>query len=197
MDGRSAVGSFNQTPVGLGLLIAAGFLALQVVVLVAMDHPWICTCGRIDLWHGNASGPETSQHLTDWYTVSHVIHGFGFYLLLWLIAPRLSFPQRLVIAVGLEVAWELIENTPWLMERYRQGALAQGYFGDSIINSLSDTGAAALGFVLARLLPVWTAVVLVAALELFTLAAIRDNLTLNIIQLVHPTEAISRWQTRQ
>ena len=185
----------GRTNCAILLAIAAGFIAVQVAALLAMGHPAICTCGRIDPWHGNPSGPETSQHLTDWYTYTHVVHGFGFYLLLWLIAPRMPFLWRLVIAIGLEAGWEVIENTPFIMDRYRQSALARGYFGDSVINSVVDTLAAVVGFVLARILPVWLSVALVVGLELFAAHMIRDNLILNIIQLIHPSEVISRWQT--
>ncbi len=176
------------------LLISAGFVVLQALILLAMGHPLICTCGAIKLWHGLASSAETSQHLTDWYTYSHVIHGFGFYLLLWLIAPRMPFSVRLAMAIGLESAWEVVENTPLVMDRYRQSALARGYLGDSIVNSVADTLAAAIGFVLARILPVWATVALVIGTELFTAYAVRDNLTLNIIQLIRPSESISKWQ---
>jgi hypothetical protein len=185
----------GRTRCAILLAIAAGLIALQAAALLAMGHPAICTCGRIDLWHGNPSGPETSQHLTDWYTYTHVVHGFGFYLLLWLIAPRMPFLWRLVIAIGLEAGWEVIENTPFIMDRYRQSALARGYFGDSVVNSVVDTLAAALGFTLARVLPVWVSVAFVVGLELFAAYMIRDNLILNIIQLIHPSEVISRWQT--
>jgi hypothetical protein len=146
------------------------------------------------LWHGSPSGPETSQHVADWYTYTHIIHGFGLYLLLWLLAPRASFGLRLALAIGLEAGWEVIENTPFVMDRYRDLALAHGYFGDSVINSVADTLAAAFGFVLARLLPVWSIVAIAIAMELFAGYMIHDNLTLNIIQLVYPSEAISRWQ---
>jgi hydrogenase/urease accessory protein HupE len=170
---------------------------LQAIVLLAMGLPLICTCGYIELWHGNPSGPETSQHLTDWYTYTHVLHGIGFYLFFWLIAPRMPFTLRLALAIGLEVAWEVAENTPFVMARYRQSALARGYFGDSVINSVFDTLAATLGFVLARVLPVWPIITLVVAVELSLGFMIRDNLTLNIVQLIHPSEAISRWQMGQ
>ena len=176
------------------LLLAAGFVALQVAALALMGHPVLCACGTVKLWHGLVSSPETSQHLIDWYTFSHVIHGFAFYLLLWLLAPAWPLGVRFALAIGLEATWEIVENTPMLMERYREGALAQGYFGDSIINSVMDTLAMATGFVLARLLPPWATVTLALAMELFTGATVRDNLTLNIIQLLHPTDAISRWQ---
>jgi hypothetical protein len=184
-----------RTPIAGAFAIVAGMVALQVAVLMTMGHVFVCTCGRVELWHGNPAGPETSQHLIDWYTYTHVIHGFGFYLLLHLIAPRTPFVWRLVIAIGLEAGWEVIENTPFVMDRYRQSALARGYFGDSAINSVVDTLAAALGFLLARMLPVWVSVALVAGAELFAFYMIRDNLVLNIIQLIWAVEAISRWQS--
>ena len=179
----------------LWLLAVLAALVIQAVALWAMGLPLICKCGTVDFWHGNPSGPETSQHLTDWYTYTHIIHGFGFYLLLWLIAPRLPFGLRLAIAVGLESAWEVIENTPFVMDRYRQSALARGYFGDSVVNSIFDSLASAVGFVLAQLLPAWQSVVLIVAIELILGYVIRDNLTLNIIQLIYPSELISNWQS--
>jgi hypothetical protein len=159
-----------------------------------MGHPLICRCGYIELWHGNPAGPETSQHLTDWYTYTHVIHGIGFYFVIWLIAPRLPFALQLALAFGLEAAWEIAENTPFVMERYRQSALARGYFGDSVVNSIFDTFATALGFALARTLPAWSSIVVVIGIELFLGYMIHDNFTLNIIQLIYPSEIISNWQ---
>jgi Protein of unknown function (DUF2585) len=179
---------------GLWLAIAVGALIIQALTLWAMGLPLICKCGAVDLWHGNPSGPETSQHLTDWYTYTHVVHGFAFYFLFWLIAPGLSFGPRLALAVGLESAWEIIENTPLIVERYRQSALARGYLGDSVVNSLFDSTAAAFGFVLARLLAVWQSILLIITTELVLGYMIRDNLTLNIIQLIYPSELISNWQ---
>jgi hypothetical protein len=176
------------------LLIGAGIIVLQAVVLLAMGQPPICACGYIKLWHGVVLSDENSQQLTDWYTPSHVIHGFAFYLLLWLVAPRSSIGLRLVLALCLEAGWEIIENSPPVIERYRQQALAQGYIGDSVINSVSDTLAMTLGFFLARVLPIWVTVALTVVMELFTGVMIRDNLTLNIIQLIYPSEAISAWQ---
>lgn len=184
----------DQPALGLYLAIAAGLVAVQALALLAMGLPAMCKCGYIALWHGNPSGPETSQHLVDWYTYTHVLHGIIFYLLLWLIAPRSSFGLRFAIAIGLEASWEIIENTPLVMERYRQSALARGYFGDSVVNSVFDTAAAAFGFVLARKLPVLVVVVLVIMSELFAGYMIRDNLTLNIIQLIYPSKTISKWQ---
>jgi hypothetical protein len=179
---------------GLWLAVAVGAIIIQALALWAMGLPPICKCGAVDLWHGNPSGPETSQHLTDWYTYTHIVHGFAFYFLLWLIAPGLSFGPRLALAIGLESAWEIIENTPFIVERYRQSALARGYFGDSVVNSLFDSIAAAFGFVLAWLLVVWQSIVWIVTTELVLGYMIRDNLTLNMIQLIYPSELISRWQ---
>jgi hypothetical protein len=184
----------DQSALGLYLAVAAGLITVQALALLAMGLPAICKCGYVALWHGNPSGPETSQHLVDWYSYTHVLHGIGFYLLLWLIAPQTSIGLRFALAIGLEASWEVIENTPLVMDRYHQSALARGYFGDSIVNSVSDTAAAALGFVLARKLPVLVVVVLVIVSELFAGYMVRDNLTLNIIQLIYPSETISKWQ---
>lgn len=186
---------FEQTPIGACAVIVMALLAIQAAGLVALGLPLICTCGSIDVWHGNPSGPETSQHLIDWYTYTHIIHGFGFYLLLGLLLPKAPFGLRLLLAVGLEVGWELLENTPFVMERYRQSALARGYFGDSVVNSIFDTVATVIGFVLARILPVWASIAVVVGLELFLGLMIRDNFTLNIIQLLFPSEMISNWQS--
>jgi hypothetical protein len=176
------------------VFIAACFLVLQAAALLAMGQPPICACGTVRLWMGDVLGSENSQQFTDWYTYTHLVHGFAFYLLLWFVARRSPLGLRFALAVGLEAIWEIIENTPFVIERYRQLALAQGYVGDSVINSIGDTLAGALGFALARVLPVWSSVVLVIVMELFVGYTIHDNLTLNIIQLIHPNSIISNWQ---
>jgi hypothetical protein len=177
-------------PVAIVMIVAS-----QVLALAALGQPSWCECGYVKLWHGLVLSSENSQHLTDWYTFSHVIHGSGFYLLLWLVAPGMPFGMRLAIAFGLEAAWEVFENTPFVIDRYRQSALAQGYFGDSVINSVVDTLAAGVGMVLARTLPIWTTLALVVSLELFVGAMIQDNLILNIVQLIYPNDFVSRWQS--
>jgi hypothetical protein len=197
MNAASSPATGWQEPhTGLCLALLGAAIVLQVFGLVAMGHPLICTCGYVELWHNDPAGPQTSQHLTDWYSFTHIIHGVGLYFLLWLIAPRTSFLLRLAITVGLEAAWEVFENAPFIMERYRQSALARGYYGDSIVNSVFDTATTALGFIVARMLPVWGSILLVVTIELFLGYMIRDNFTLNIIQLIHPSDAISHWQMR-
>ncbi len=127
-------------------LVIGAVIGLQALLLFAIGRPLICKCGTVKLWEGSVFGPENSQQLTDWYTPTHINHGILLYLLLRLIAPRASIAVRFIAAVALEVGWEVIENTPVIIERYRQTALAQGYVGDSVVNSLGDTLAAVCGF---------------------------------------------------
>lgn len=173
---------------------ALALVAFQALVLWLMGQPFMCACGDVRLWQGEVLSPHNSQHLADWYTFSHFIHGLIFYWLLGKLLPQLPMGMRLVAAVGVEVGWEILENTTWLIDHYRQQALAQGYHGDSIINSLSDTAAMALGFVAAMRLPVWASVGAGVVLEATSLWFIRDGLVLNAVNLLHTFEFISRWQ---
>jgi hypothetical protein len=171
-----------------------GIIVAHILILLALGQPLICTCGTIKFWEGVVFSEGNSQHITDWYTFSHIIHGFIFYAVARKLFPKSSKMQWLLFSVGVEVAWEIAENTPMVIEHYRQQALAVGYSGDSVLNSISDILSMALGFFAASRLPVWLIVTAAVIMEAFTMYIIRDSLALNVINLMYQFDSIKKWQ---
>ena len=174
-------------------------VAIAAVVLAAGIELWlgrvpICTCGTVKLWHGVVQSAENSQHVSDWYTPSHVIHGIGFFALTWIIARRWPLGWRFAVAVALEAAWEVFENTPFVIDRYRAATISLDYYGDSILNSMADIAAMAAGFAFAASVRWWLSLLAVIVMEIGVAVVIRDNLFLNILMLLHPFDAVKRWQ---
>jgi len=198
----SAVGALSRVRLAFPVWFYPAALALvatQIAVLHGFGQPFVSTSGRLMLWVNDVWSRETSQQLADWYSFSHIIHGFIFFGLLHLVAPRLPVAARLLIAMGVEVAWEITENSPATIQHYRQQAIAAGYVGDSILNSVSDTVMMTAGFLIAWRAPARYVAIVAVCLELFTLALVRDNLALNVINLIAPAgwtpiRAIHDWQ---
>lgn len=193
------VAKVSLQPGKTGWIAALGVALGIVIILLGMARPPICPCGTIRLWQGVVESAENSQQISDWYSFSHVIHGFLFYGAAHLLWQRGGFraiePKwALALAVLVEGTWEILENSPIIIDRYRAVTISWGYSGDSVMNSFCDMAFMALGFVFASRARAPVTVAVAVAFELFTLAMIRDNLTLNVLMLAWPLDAVRAWQ---
>jgi hypothetical protein len=183
------------------LLIFIGIVLAQVVILYAMGRQVICECGFVKFWEGDVMSSSNSQQIADWYTFSHIIHGFVFYgFFIWISkkffgkSGGLTLGLIFIGAVLLETTWEVIENSTWIIEYYRNNTVSLGYIGDSILNSVFDVIWMAIGFVMARKLPIWSIVLIAIIFEIMTAYFVRDGLLLNILMFIYPSEAVKAWQ---
>ena len=183
----------TRAPLLPWIMTLAVLLATAAVLLVMGRVP-ICECGFVSLWHGETMTSENSQHLTDWYTFSHIIHGFAFYAALVPLAGRMSLGWRAVVATVVEAGWEVLENTDAVIERYRAVTISLDYYGDSVLNSTADIVAMWVGFAFARIAPVWLTIALAIGFEVMTAVVIRDGLVLNVLMLLAPLDAVRDWQ---
>jgi hypothetical protein len=177
------------------LLACLGVLIFQMLAQYWMGRTLICTCGYVKLFEPVVNSPGNSQHLADWYTPSHIIHGFIFYGIAHLLFRGKPLAARLLFAVLIESGWELLENSPIIIDRYRTATISLDYYGDSILNSAMDTIFMAVGFFFAWRMPVLVTLTVAIIFELFTGWLIRDNLTLNVLMLVYPLDAVKAWQS--
>jgi len=168
---------------------------LAVIYLRWQGRVWWCGCGQWNPISLHVNSQHNSQHLFDPYSFSHVLHGVIFFGLLWPLRNRLSLNMRAAIAACIEIGWELLENSPIIINRYRAATVSLGYSGDSIINSLGDIASFVLGFFIARKLGLWRSIAVFVTIELLMLFLMRDNLALNVLMLLWPIDAIRKWQS--
>ena len=184
----------KDIPTRSWVLLGIAILAVTAAMQLAMGRVPIAADGTIRFWVGEVNSSGNSQHLMDWYTPSHIVHGVIFYALLWPLRHRVPLGGRAVLAMLIEAVWEIAENTDAVIRHYREATISLDYFGDSVLNSQTDMLAMLLGFLLAAWLPAWASIALVLAAELFVGWVIRDNLTLNILMLLSPLESVKAWQ---
>ena len=175
-------------------LAIGAVLTAAVYQLHNQGRIWWCACGQPNMWAGDIWSSHNSQHALDPYSFTHVLHGIVFYGIIAWLFPRMSFAWRLCLAIGLEALWEVFENTQFIIQRYRAVTIGLGYEGDSIVNSLGDILCCVIGFILARYLGFRWSLVLFVVTELALLFLVRDNLTLNVLMLIYPINAIKSWQ---
>ena len=179
------------------VVVWLALLAVVAATLHAIGRPWWCKAGDLALWSNDVLTRHNSQHLADPYTVTHVLHGIALYGLLWLLLRRRVAPVfRLTVGVLVEAAWEIVENTDFVIDRYRAATISLDYYGDSVANSLGDNIAFVAGYVIAAMIPWWVSAMAFFVVDGLLVLWIRDSLLLNVLMLVHPVDAVKSWQSQ-
>ena len=180
---------------GVLQIVATGLVLLLVVGLLrAEGRMFLCDCRHFAVWTSDTCSSQTSQQLFDPYSFTHVLHGFLFFWLMALLFRRMNPRWQVWLAVLLEGAWEVFENTPFVIEKYRTETAALGYQGDTIVNSLGDLTCALAGFLLARKLGVRWSLICFFFVEVVLTLWIHDSLLLQLLMLIRPVQAIKLWQ---
>lgn len=185
-----------KATINLRILYLAAFLAAVLigVTLYIWGQPLICTCGYIKLWVGSVFSSGNSQHIADWYSLSHIVHGMLIVLIGRLFLPKLSFQVLLIIAIVTGAAWEIVEHTDWVLNKFRAATLYQGYRGDSVINAVADYLWMLGGFFFAHAVRTLWIVVVIIAMEIVAALVARDCLTLTTLMVLYPIDAVEQWQ---
>ncbi len=177
-----------------GVLWSVIIIGLTAGVLALLGRVWVSTTGQLLWWVSDIGSPEASQQISDWYSASHFIHGLIFFGFFWIFKRYLSLGTRLLLSTIIEAGWEILENSSFIIDKYREGTIAIGYMGDSILNSVCDIGFMVAGFFFARFVPWWVSLLFILVLEIGVAYMIRDNLFLNVLMLVYPVDAVRAWQ---
>ena len=176
-------------------IVAVGMvLLLMIVLLRAQGRLLLCACGHFEIWTSDTCSSNNSQQLFDPYSFTHVLHGFLFFYLVVLVFSRLRRGWQLVLALALEAAWEVFENSSFVIDRYRTATAALGYQGDTVVNSIGDLACALIGFLIARQVGIRGSLILFVLLELILVFWIHDSLLLQILMLIWPIETLKSWQ---
>lgn len=178
--------------------MAAALAVVAVVTALLLRFEgrlWICKCGYIAFWIGNTCSSDNSQHIFDPYSFTHILHGVAFFWVVAWVGSRLRNSWQLLVAVVLEAAWEVFENTNFVIERYRTATAAFGYSGDTVVNSLGDIACCVAGFLIAQRLGYKKSIIFFVLVELVLIVWIKDSLLLEILMLTFPINALKGWQT--
>ncbi len=173
---------------------SVAILLTAVSSLLLLDRVWWCQAGDYSPWSWTVLSRHNSQHILDPYSFTHILHGILEFWLIGLVFTKMPIAWRFVLAIFIESSWEVIENTNYVINRYREATISLDYYGDSIVNSIADIACCATGFAIAYKIRLWWSLAVFVAMEIVLLFWIRDSLLVNILMLVWPVDAVRQWQ---